>query len=530
VKKFSTLFLLFFATYTSQLSAQIIASTASGNWNATTTWVGGVVPSATDSVTISGTDTVAVTANASCGALTIGGGAAVAILNINSGVTLTVAKAAAINRATTDSTVNVLNVGAGTLTAASVDLRGNATNPTRITRLSISTGTVNAVGSTTPGIDGNINATGAPSEVVFTGAGRINIKKNFMSGANGGTLTAGAGTIAADGTLTMIFGAYTYNNITLAGTGGAQFIGNTVINGTFNNTANNLNVKFRGNLTSTGTFNAGTGTYGFESTTPTANLVTTQTLTGNFTLAKIEIDTNLTLTIPAASTLSNSGLFSNYGTLVSTGTFTKTGGSYKGNGTFSGKTYVNTASIVAPGDTLGCLTFSNGYDNGTGTLDIDISGATVCTLYDQLKVTGTAKASGILRVNFGNYLPSVNQTFPIISGATTYTGTFDSIAVLPRRVKAAYNNGVLTVTGVTTSTQSVAENSSFKIKTSLVNDFLTLISTETVVTNISISNIAGQVLMTAKTQGEQTLNVAHLPKGLYIVHTPDGQVGRFVKF
>jgi hypothetical protein len=523
---FTSILLLFILGFTPRLSAQVIASSASGDWNTATTWVGGVVPSATDSVTIAGSHTVAVTANASCGALAVGSGATVATLNINSGVSLTVAKSVLVNRANADNTVNLLNVGAGTLTAASVDLRGNSTLPTRITRLSISTGTVNAVGNTAPA-DGSINATGAGCEVVFTEAGTINISKNFMSGANPGKLTAGTGTISANSSVVIVLGAYTYNNLNVAGTGSVQFIGNTTIGGTFNNTANNLNTKIRGNLTSNGTFNAGTGLYTFESTTPTTNPVTAQTLTGNLSLAKMEIDTSLTLTLATGSTLTNAGTFTNYGTFVNSGTFTKTAGQYRGNGTFSGATYLNKSSI-APGDSLACMTFGSSFDNGTGLLDLDVSGTTACTLFDQIAVTGNAKVSGELKIDFGTYTPSVNQAFTIISGATTYTGAFDSITVLPRKIKLAYANGIITVSSIT-PIQSVIEKSTFSVKSTLVHDVITLVSTDEKPTTLHFYNISGQALLNTKIQGEQNVNVSHLPAGLYFIRTQAGEVGRFVK-
>jgi hypothetical protein len=503
------------------------STTKSGEWTDASVWAGGVVPTVNDSVVIAATHAITVSSAASAKTILIDGGATTTTLTINGTNTLTVNGSVAINRPTADNIANILNVGAGTLTAASIDLKGNNTNPTRITRLSISTGTINAVGNAASAIDGSITATGTPSEVVFTGAGTININKNFMSGANSGTLTAGTGTIAASSSLVMVFGPYTYNNVTVAGTGSVQFIGNTTIGGAFNNTANNLTVRVRGNLTSTGTFNAGTGTYAFESTSPNTNPVTAQTLTGNLSLVKMEIDTSVTLTLATGSILTNAGTFTNYGTFVSTGTFTKTEGAYKGNGTFSGKTYLNKSSI-APGDSLACMTFSSGFDNGTGLLDLDISGTTACTLFDQIAVTGTAKVSGELKVDFGAYTPSVNQTFTIISGATTYTGAFDSITVLPRKIKLAYANGIITVSSIT-PIQSVIEKSTFSVKSTLVHDVITLVSTDEKPTTLHFYNISGQALLNTKIQGEQNVNVSHLPAGLYFIRTQAGEVGRFVK-
>lgn len=508
------------------ISAQIIRSTASGDWHNTATWVGGIVPTVNDSVAIASGHTINVTADASCGALTINGAANAITVNINSGISLTVVKGVIINRATADNMTNSLNVGAGVLNAASIDLRGNATFPTRIARLSISTGTVNVLGNTALAIDGNIVSAGIASEVVFSGAGTINLTKNFMAGANSGTLVAGTGNISTNGALIMAFGGYTYNNLTVAGTNVVQFLGNTVINGTFNNTTNNLNVRVRGNLTSNGTFNAGTGTYTFESTSAATNPVTAQTLTGSFNLAKVDIDTNFTLTIVPNASLTCTGLFNNYGTLVNNGTFTKPSGVYKGSGTFSGSTYMNTA-VVAMGDTLGCLTFSNGFDNTGGTLDIDVSGTTPCSLHDQITVNGTAKAAGTLRVDFGNYTPSVGQTFNVVKNATTYVGAFDTITVIPNIYRVTYANGNITVAAITTNSKDLKKEKTLHIKSTLVYDVLSIETSK--LTVISIYNISGQVIAHKTIEGVQNIDISHIPVGIYFVRTEAGEVGRFVK-
>ncbi len=71
-----------------------ITSTRSGNWNAGSTWAGGVAPAATDEVVIASGHTVTVTANASCCNYYIQSGAT---LSINSGITLTCTPGACTN-------------------------------------------------------------------------------------------------------------------------------------------------------------------------------------------------------------------------------------------------------------------------------------------------------------------------------------------------------------------------------------------------------------------------------------------------
>jgi len=98
-----------------------ITSTKDGNWNAGSTWIGGVVPSASDDVVINSGDFVTVTANASCNSVLIENVSSLDLagasgLKINSGVTLDVANDflvdVVVGTLGTTSTVNIL----GTLT------------------------------------------------------------------------------------------------------------------------------------------------------------------------------------------------------------------------------------------------------------------------------------------------------------------------------------------------------------------------------------------------------------------------------
>jgi len=72
-KSFITIFLAFLFISTS-LFAQIVSTGSSGNWSATTTWVGGVVPSATDSVVISDGAKVTIDGNVTVTNIRVGSG------------------------------------------------------------------------------------------------------------------------------------------------------------------------------------------------------------------------------------------------------------------------------------------------------------------------------------------------------------------------------------------------------------------------------------------------------------------------
>jgi hypothetical protein len=66
------------------------------------------------------------------------------------------------------------------------------------------------------------------------------------------------------------------------------------------------------------------------------------------------------------------------------------------------------------------------------------------------------------------------------------------------------------------------------VKSTLVQDFVTVVTTDES-TPLSIFNIAGQQVLQIKVQGEQNVNVGHLPSGLYFIRTMTGDVARFIK-
>jgi hypothetical protein len=413
---------------------------------AAATWVDATQPpNATNTVQIRSFHNVTVDIpNAACSSIdftagnaTTGGSSSLTIMGTN---TLAVTGIVSVQQSAPAS--NTINVGAGTLTASDIDLKGT-TDINKPSELIISTGTAT--------VTTDVTASGIASKVTFTGSGTLNVGKNFMSGANRGTLTAGTGTINLTSPITTIqnLGGYIYNNVNVVGLATPYFIGAATINGIFNNTVNNTNGKIRANLTVNGTFNAGTGTYTFDAGTPPASY----TLAGTLNLTKITIEPQITVT--NTGTLTNDGLFVNDGTFINNGTFTKTAATYRGTGTYGGNSYTNASTVAADEsaitalDTLACMTFSNGYDNGAGILDLDISGATACTEFDRLNVSGTFNAGGVLKLDFGPFTPSVGQTFTIVSGASSFTGAFTNINETPNNITASYADGIVTIVSTT---------------------------------------------------------------------------------
>jgi hypothetical protein len=129
-----------------------------------------------------------------------------------------------------------------------------------------------------------------------------------------------------------------------------------------------------------------------------------------------------------SSTFFNNGPVVNNGTWNNAGIFSNnTNGVCKGSGTFQGNLFKNNLGTVAPGNSPGCLAIATGYNQSTGTLDIEVNGkTTACTQFDRLNVTGTATLSGALKVTFGGgYTGAIGDAITILK-STSLNGTFSS--------------------------------------------------------------------------------------------------------
>jgi len=163
-------------------------------------------------------------------------------LTISPGISLTVSGAVSITRTNYGYNPNTIAVGAGNLYAGSIAFtNGGGVNRHQIT---ISTGTVIVTGNVTQS-----GSTGSAT-FLFSGAGLLKLGGPFLTSATG-TLTLSAGCkVEYNASAAQTVGDFTYNNLTLSGSG-AKTISGVTINGI---------LSMEGTATTTGT----AATYGID--------------------------------------------------------------------------------------------------------------------------------------------------------------------------------------------------------------------------------------------------------------------------
>lgn len=107
-------------------------------------------------------------------------------------------------------------------------------------------------------------------------------------------------------------------------------------------------------------------------------------------------------------------------------TFELQGGVLKGNGTIENDVD-NSGGTVAAGASPGLLTINGNYTQGAGgTLAEEITG-TAPTAFDRLLVSGALTLGGTLAIDQSAFTPAATDTFKIISGASSRSGTFATL-------------------------------------------------------------------------------------------------------
>jgi len=349
-------------------------------------------------------------------------------LTVNSGSTFTVTGALSQYKSASNALQGGTFVVGGTL-ALAAGANGIETDASNITM--DGTGTIK---NTTGGA--NTNALANLNTIASTGSLTLASDANFTTAANftnSGKLTVNAGSkLTVTGTLSNLSsGTLTGGTYTIGGTLQLASAHGGITTNAASLTLSGTSAKILdGTANALSTFDNNTGALDLASgiTLVTAN--STFTNSGTVDVAK---GTIFEAGTGAAKEYSQTaGTTTVDGTLAGGGTtgISITGGTVLGAGTLHGNTS-NGASISA-GDAgkAGLLTITGTYTQlASGSLNVNVGGTTVGTLYSQVKISGTASLGGTLAVTLINsFTPTIGQTFTVLTaagglGGTTFTNS-----------------------------------------------------------------------------------------------------------
>ncbi len=468
-----------------------IISAATGNWSATATWVGGVVPTSTDNVTIADGHTVVLDAAGTCNNLTVSG--TTGILEMK-GFTLTVnnnmsiSEGATVRMNSTVSTAGNISISGNLTNNGTLDLYASSTNYAKITftgtsdaTFTLNTGSITDLDGSTASRGVNINKGTSSTTIldfVYT-AGSLTVQ-----GVSPiiGCFYITNGTLKISGTNTISFPVFSIASYTIPATGGF-WLNNA------NFTVPNASLAGTGPLIS-GLFRLSAGTI-------TAGNVNSCFLTpSNGSIVKIE-----------GGTLNVTGRF---GHSSNTYNYIQSGGTVKV-GTMAGYTSSTyhlfdargTSNFEMSGGTIEIQTLNvnvNGYEYGGPTATTNISGGTL-----QLG-NANSGASALTFEILGN-TPSIvlnntsaNHNITIRANTTVYgdltlngTGTFSQGFGFALTIKGnsvsnpgnISNNGTMTFNG--SDGNILTFNSSFGNQTFINNGTITTSQLPQIVINNTYS-------------------------------------------
>lgn len=440
-----------------------IISATSGNWSQTSTWVGGVVPTAGDYVEIATGHTVNLNNNpGACYKLTINGtadfsqarttnvGAGGIVINSTGNITGSVA-------GVLTTTGGILGVNNANISSTTVDIQVITTSGQSINSAgAFNKLTVNANATNTGNIRIGYGGSLTGSATLTQGINSTLTMDGSTFSVTGFNATASGNIVKYSANANQNIRSVSYRNLYLGGSGTKTLTAAAAISGsltidpgvTLDASASNYAISVSRDWTNNGTFNARYGTVTFNGavaqtiTNPAGETFNNLNMTG--TGAKnLANDITINFNFSLSSTLNTSdkdvsirGNFTNLGTLTiapgSVFNFT--------NNTTLTSTSTPTFEDVVISSTLtsssnninvnGNFTNNGTFNHNNGTVTFNgtstISG-TATTTFKNLVVSGTlnGKASGNVNVS-GNF--TNNGTFNHNSGTVTFNGTTATIS------------------------------------------------------------------------------------------------------
>lgn len=129
------------------------------------------------------------------------------------------------------------------------------------------------------------------------------------------------------------------------------------------------------------------------------------------------------------------------------GTFTNNANAIlRADGAISSNSAVFAAnSILEPGTSPGCLTFTLGEDFSGAILRFEIEGTNICTEFDNIEVSGVSTLTDALLELSGSYAPQLGDEFLIIQNDNTTDAIVGTFAGLSEGSTILFNNAELTI-------------------------------------------------------------------------------------
>jgi hypothetical protein len=399
-----------------------ITSAQSGDWNSTSTWVGGAVPDSIDNVVIAAGHTVTVTADATCRKVNFTGTGG--LVSVNTGITLTVSTSVNVDQADQNNAGTIS--GLGTLTCTSINVGTSAPSLTagRTTTLTSSISTLTSTGSitlTSRNFSSNNN-----NPLFYLQSGTLtctDVTTVHPSGTNTATisLTTGAatGTLKLTGATPFTLDTDGTNSITLNGSGAtveysgtAQTVRNTsYTNLTLSGSGNKTMAAFAvsGKLSLQGTAAAITtapssiGTLEYKGS---SSQTTTAIEWPSSGVTNVIIDNSAGVTMGSGLSRTISGSLT-----LTSGTLTTAANTL----TYSGSSISRTSGNIDASNASGVVAFTN----TTGvTLPASIFSGTVSTF--------TVNGSGGLTLGGNTTIGTLNLTSGILTVGSANTVTINS--------------------------------------------------------------------------------------------------------
>lgn len=153
----------------------------------------------------------------------------------------------------------------------------------------------------------------------------------------------------------------------------------------------------------------------------------------------------------------NSEDFNNSGTIIASecGNFVIEGGTFnnlanglvQADGSIESSAYVAAAnSILAPGQSPGCLEFDSGEDFSNSTIRIEIEGTTPCAEYDQIMLADVFTLTDATLELSGSYVPQISEQFVIILNDEVNDPSIGTFIGLAEGATIIFNNIELSIT------------------------------------------------------------------------------------